>query len=81
MLARPSQGQTIPSMYLSSVAPAQRTIWIMNSSLRNQPKYCVARRCEANMTEKYQWRDESSGDFAADAFGNQWCEGSIRGCN
>ncbi len=79
MLAWTKPGQTIPSVYLSSVALAQRTIRIMNSRLRNQPKYCVARRCEANSDREYQWHDEAPRDFTADTFGNQRREGSIGG--
>lgn len=79
VLAWTKPRQTIPFMYVSSVAPAQRTIRIMNSRLRNEPKYRVARRCEANSDREYQWHDETSRDFTADAFGNQRREGAIRG--
>ena len=79
MLATTKPRQTIPSMDMSSVAPAQRTIRIVNSCLRNQPKCCVARGCEANSDREYQGHDETPRDFSADAFGNQRREGAIRG--
>jgi hypothetical protein len=73
--------QTAPAMYVSSVALAQRAIGIVNTCLRNEAEYRVPSRREAYRHREYQWRDESTHNFAADPFGNQRREGSIRGRN
>jgi len=59
--------QTVPAMYVSSVALTQRAIGIVNTCLRNEAEYRVTSWREAYRDREYQWRDESSRDFAADA--------------
>ena len=81
VFARAKPWQTVPAMYVSSVALTQRAIGIVNTCLRNEAEYRVTSWREAYRDREYQWRDESSRDFAADALGNHGCERSIRGCN
>ena len=61
------------------MAEAERAIGIVNAGLREHAEECVASEREAGSHGKEHGSEEEAGDFAADAFGDEWSEGAIGG--